>query len=125
MTQTPRNNHTCGSHRAISPGVRRIPEPIVFPMMTARPKPTPSTRSKDPRAEAPDFGADAIFGWVSVAKQLSHSQIGGGFERRAADAADYGGAIAADQRVTHLACALRAVERRWPGGLSHWSAHCS
>src|SRR5437763_7096532 len=106
MTQTPRNNHTCGSHRAISPGVRRIPEPIVFPMMTARPKPTPSTRSKDPRAEAPDFGVGAIFGWVSVGKQLSHTQVGGRFQRCAANAADYGGAIAADQRVNHFARAL-------------------
>src|ERR1041385_217259 len=49
--------------------------------------------------------------YVSV---LSNSQIGGGFQRRAADAADYGGAVAADQRVSDFAGAVGAIERIRP-----------
>src|SRR5437870_2816046 len=37
-----------GSCAATSPGVRRMPMPIVPPIVTASPKPTPSTRSNAP-----------------------------------------------------------------------------
>src|SRR5438477_3148398 len=41
MTQTPRKSHAVGNIDATSPGVRRMPAPIVFPIPTARPKLTP------------------------------------------------------------------------------------
>jgi hypothetical protein len=42
---------------------------------------------------------------------LSHSQIGGRFQRRAANAADYGGAVAANQWVAYFAGAIGTVKR--------------
>src|SRR5437588_4681251 len=46
--QTPMNKVGVGSCLATSPGVRRIPMPIVPPIVTANPKPTPRTRSSPP-----------------------------------------------------------------------------
>ena len=46
--QMPMKSVGVGSCFAISPGVRRMPMPIVPPIVTARPKPTPSTRSREP-----------------------------------------------------------------------------
>src|SRR5712692_4876109 len=48
-TQTPMNNHPLGNCWAIEPGVLTMPAPIVFPIITASPNPTPRTRSKRPR----------------------------------------------------------------------------
>src|SRR5947207_2320856 len=47
--QTPMNRVGVGSCDATSPGVRRIPMPIVPPIVTANPKPTPRTRRREPR----------------------------------------------------------------------------
>src|SRR6266550_2082333 len=46
--QTPMNKVGVGSCDATSPGVRRIPIPMVPPIVTANPKPTPRTRSRPP-----------------------------------------------------------------------------
>src|SRR5437764_8631338 len=56
ITQTVRKTQTEGRYFAISPGVRRIPAPMVFPMMTASPKPTPRMRSREPREAVSSFG---------------------------------------------------------------------
>jgi hypothetical protein len=44
---------------------------------------------------------------------LSNSEVRRRFKRRAADAADHCGAIAAGKRIIDLAGAIRAVERIW------------
>jgi hypothetical protein len=46
-------------------------------------------------------------------EELSHAQVFGGFEWRAAFAADDGAAIAADERVKDFGGAFRAVEQFW------------
>jgi hypothetical protein len=55
-TQIPRNSGTDGRCAATSPGVRRIPIPMVLPMTMARPKATPSTRSRLPLVRCGGWG---------------------------------------------------------------------
>src|SRR5690349_1467870 len=52
-------SHSFGSTAATDPGVRRIPDPIVLPTMTATPKATPSTCSSRPRLCC-DTGSEAL-----------------------------------------------------------------
>src|SRR3954453_4691400 len=51
MIQTPRNGQRVGSCAAMSPGVRRMPAPIMFPTVTARPNVTPRTVSSFARGK--------------------------------------------------------------------------
>src|SRR5688500_7586099 len=60
MIQTPMYSHGSGRRAATSPGVRRIPMPIVFPIVTASPKPTPRTARSRPRERVGEVpGGDA------------------------------------------------------------------
>ena len=111
MTHTLRKSHGLGSLVAITPGVRRMPEPIVLPMMTAKPKATPSTRSNKPRCNSPLGEAEETSaGEDTLPAMLSHSQVSRRFQRRAADAADDRRAIAAGQRIAHLTSALGTIQ---------------
>jgi hypothetical protein len=51
VAQAAKYSHVEGSKYAISPGVRTIPAPIVLPMATAIPNPTPSVVISRPRLE--------------------------------------------------------------------------
>src|SRR5438477_12140087 len=121
MTHTLRKSHGLGSLVAITPGVRRMPEPIVLPMMTASPKATPSTRSRDPRNRPLGEAEETSACEDTLPAMLSHSQVSRRFQRRAADAADDRRAVAAGQRIADRASAFRTVEIFASGllGLSH------
>src|SRR5437762_4219530 len=99
MTHTLRKSQGWGSLVAITPGVRRMPEPIVLPMMTARPKATPSTRSSEPRCNIPLGEVEETSCEGTLLAMLPHSQVSRRFQRRAADAADDRRTIAAGQRI--------------------------
>src|SRR5438876_4390490 len=115
MTHTLRKSHGLGSLVAITPGVRRMPEPIVLPMMTASPKATPSTRNSEPRCNSPLGEMEE----TSLVAMLSHSQISRRFQRRAVDAADDRRAIAASQWIAHWTSALGTIQFASLFGLSH------
>src|SRR5665213_470825 len=51
VAQAAKYSHVEGSKDAISPGVRTIPAPIVLPIATAMPKPTPSVVIRRPRPD--------------------------------------------------------------------------
>src|SRR5215472_6447788 len=55
----------------------------------------------------------ALFGSVGNSGNVpsSNPQICGRFQRCATDAANHGGTIAADERLSHFASAIRTVER--------------
>src|SRR5437868_14146952 len=120
MTHTLRKSHGLGSLVAITPGVRRMPEPIVLPMMTAKPKATPSSRSREPRCTSPLGEAEETSACEgTLVAMLSHSQISRRFQRRAADAADDRRAIAASQWIAHWTSALGTIQFASLFGLSH------
>src|SRR5438045_2082626 len=111
MTHTLRKSQGWGSLVAITPGVRRMPEPIVLPMMTAKPKATPNTRSSEPRCNSPLGGAEETSACEgTLPAMLSHSQVSRRFQRRTADAADDRRAIAASQRVAYLTSAFGTIQ---------------
>src|SRR5438105_1818502 len=111
MTHTLRKSHGLGSLVAITPGVRRMPEPIVLPMMTASPKATPSTRNREPRCNNPLGETEETSACEgTLLAMLSHSQVSRRFQRRAADAADDRRAIAASQWIADFASALGTIK---------------
>ena len=92
----------------------------MLPMMTAKPKATPSTRNREPRCNSPLGETEETSAWKgTLLAMLSHSQISRRFQRRAADAADDRRAIAAGQRIAHLTSAFGTIQFASLFGLSH------
>src|SRR5882724_10225496 len=121
ITQTARKIQVVGRYFAISPGVRRIPAPMVLPMMTARPKPTPKMRSRVPReavasCRLPVASFSGVGFWSEDRELSAGARLIPSLSPRLPPKDSR--AVAAHQRLVHFLGTLRAVERRYVAGFS-------